>query len=76
MCLHVLSFALTPNQSSKVLKSSLALVMEVNTKGSGWGGLNRMREVGGLVRRRAIGRLGVGKSSQKKLGVKGGGKND
>jgi len=32
-----------------------------------------MREVGGLVRRKAVGGLGVGKSLQKKkLGVRGG----
>jgi hypothetical protein len=47
-------------------------MMEVNAKGGGWGGFNRMREVGGLVGRRAVGRLGVSRSSQKKLGVKGG----
>jgi hypothetical protein len=45
--------------------------MEVNKKGGGWGGFNRMRVVGGLVGRRAVSR-----SSQKKLGVRGGGKND
>jgi hypothetical protein len=30
-----------------------------------------MREVGGLVGRRVVGRLGVGRSFPKKLGVKG-----
>jgi len=32
--------------------------MEVSAKGRGWGGVGRMREVGGLVGRRAVGRLG------------------
>jgi hypothetical protein len=47
--------------------------MEVSAKGVGWGGVGRMREVGGLVGRRAVGRLGVSRSSPKKHGVRGGG---
>jgi hypothetical protein len=36
------------------------------------GEVGKMREVGGLVGRRAVGRLGVGKRPpKKKLGVKG-----
>jgi hypothetical protein len=32
--------------------------MEVSAKVGGWGGVGRMREVGELVGRRAVGRLG------------------
>ncbi len=38
--------------------SSQALVMEVRAKGGGWGAVGRMREVGGMVGRRVVGRLG------------------
>jgi hypothetical protein len=40
--------------------------MEMSAKGGGWGEVDRMREVGGLVGRRVVVRLGVGKSSPKK----------
>jgi hypothetical protein len=40
--------------------------MEVGAKGGGWGGVSMMRELGGLVGRRAIVRLGVGRNSPKK----------
>jgi hypothetical protein len=39
------------------------------------GRVSKMREVGGLVGRRVVGRLGVGRSFPKKLGVRGGPKN-
>jgi len=42
--------------------------------GGGGGGVGRMREVGGLVGRRAVGRLGVSRSSPKKTWGQGWGK--
>jgi hypothetical protein len=38
---------------------------------AGWGGVSSMREGGGLVGRRAVGRLGVGRSFSKKTLIQG-----
>jgi len=40
--------------------------MEVSVKRGGWGEVDKMREIGGLAGRRAIGRLGVSRSFPKK----------
>jgi hypothetical protein len=37
----------------------------------GWGGVNNTREGGGLVGRRVVGRLGVGRSFPKKKLIQG-----
>jgi hypothetical protein len=69
LILPCVSMFLSLSQSFELLKLSLALAMEVSAKGGGWGGVCRMREVSGLVGRRAVGRLWVGRSfPKKKLG--------
>jgi len=40
--------------------------MAMSAKGGGWGEVGKVREVDGLVGRRSVHRLGVGKSSPKK----------
>jgi hypothetical protein len=37
----------------------------------GWGGVNNMREEGGLVGRKVVGRLGVGRSFPKQILIQG-----
>jgi hypothetical protein len=41
-------------KATQALSRLESLVMEVSAKGDGWEGVSRMREVGGLVGRRAV----------------------